>query len=482
MDTVLTILKFLGTLLEVILLFNLLIIVHELGHYWAAKWRGLKVEKFQIWFGPTIWKKTINGVQWGLGSIPAGGFVALPQMAPMESIEGKSPDGVDRAALPQISPTDKIIVAFAGPLFSFLLAIVFAVVVWQVGRPVHSSEASTVIGHVAEGMPAAQAGVKVGDKVLSIDGQPIKSFFGLTDSVISGVALSEGDTVNLVVQRPGVNEPITFDIKPAGANKGGVFNRGSTRKLGVGTSFLPVVATVLPGSPAERAGLKPGDTIKSVNGVPAWAGEQVDVAGRANPGQDVALVVSRPGAQGVAPTDLDIKVQAVKPVKPEKVPAITGVVWKGEYVLVHQTPLEQIKKAAATIFTTIRALVSSKSDISVKHLSGPIGIGGAFYDMLSMENGWRLALWFGVVVNVNLAMLNLLPLPVLDGGHIVLAILEKIRRRQISARFLEYVQTAFALVLLSFMVYVTVLDVGDRSRRSDDEPAEDNKIVFPPAP
>ena len=87
-----------------------------------------------------------------------------------------------------------------------------------------------------------------------------------------------------------------------------------------------------------------------------------------------------------------------------------------------------------------------------------------------------------MVVNVNLAMLNLLPLPVLDGGHIVLAILEKIRRRQISARFLEYVQTAFALVLLSFMVYVTVLDVGDRSRRSDDEPAEDNKIVFPPAP
>src|SRR3954454_9095526 len=120
--------------LEVIVLFNLLIIVHELGHFLAARWRGLFIEKFGVWFGKPIWKKTINGVQYSLGTIPFGGFVALPQLAPMDIIEGKA--DLDRRTLPPISALDKIIVAFAGPLFSFLLAAVFAAIVTVVGRPV----------------------------------------------------------------------------------------------------------------------------------------------------------------------------------------------------------------------------------------------------------------------------------------------------------------------------------------------------------
>src|SRR3954454_19288176 len=126
--------RFLVILLEVVVLFNLLIIVHELGHFLAARWRGLFIEKFGVWFGKPIWKKTINGVQYSLGSIPFGGFVALPQLAPMDIIEGKA--DLDRNTLPKISAVDKIIVAFAGPLFSFLLAAVFAVIVTVVGRPV----------------------------------------------------------------------------------------------------------------------------------------------------------------------------------------------------------------------------------------------------------------------------------------------------------------------------------------------------------
>ena len=115
-------------LLEVIVLFNLLIIVHELGHFLAARWRGLHVERFGIWFGKPLWEATYNGVKYSLGSIPAGGFVALPQMAPMEALEGESE--VQYADLPKISAIDKIIVAFAGPLFSFVLAIFFAGIVW----------------------------------------------------------------------------------------------------------------------------------------------------------------------------------------------------------------------------------------------------------------------------------------------------------------------------------------------------------------
>src|ERR1700759_82958 len=120
METLLRVLRVLFILIEVVVLFNLLIVVHELGHFLAARWRGLVIEKFGVWFGKPLWKKTINGVQYSLGSLPLGGFVALPQLAPMDIIEGKA--DIDRAQLPQVSALDKIIVAVAGPFFSILLA------------------------------------------------------------------------------------------------------------------------------------------------------------------------------------------------------------------------------------------------------------------------------------------------------------------------------------------------------------------------
>src|SRR5438270_2537917 len=154
--------------LEVLLLFNLLIFVHELGHFLAARWRGLKVDRFAIWFGKPIWKAKINGVEYALGSIPAGGYVSLPQMATMEAIEGKSESSGQ--PLPPISALDKIIVAIAGPVFSMLLALAFAVVVMTVGRPVSASEKSTIIGYVVQGGPADQAGLCPGDQLLAITG------------------------------------------------------------------------------------------------------------------------------------------------------------------------------------------------------------------------------------------------------------------------------------------------------------------------
>src|SRR2546430_1848157 len=129
-------------LLEVLILFNLLIVVHELGHFLAARWRGLYIEKFGVWFGKPLWKKTINGVQYSLGSLPFGGYVALPQLAPMDIIEGKA--DVDRARLPKISALDKIIVAVAGPMFSLLLSLWFVIVVWAVGHSLCGAGSTTV--------------------------------------------------------------------------------------------------------------------------------------------------------------------------------------------------------------------------------------------------------------------------------------------------------------------------------------------------
>src|SRR3982750_3267525 len=155
-------------LLEVLVIFNLLIVVHELGHFLAARWRGLYIEKFGIWFGKPLWKKKINGVQYSLGSLPFGGFVALPQLAPMDIIEGKA--DVDRAQLPPVSALDKIIVAIAGPLFSLLLAFVFAGIVWLAVYPVSESDMTTNVGYVLSDSPAKGI-LQPGDKILEVDGK-----------------------------------------------------------------------------------------------------------------------------------------------------------------------------------------------------------------------------------------------------------------------------------------------------------------------
>ncbi|HEX8680071.1 MAG TPA: site-2 protease family protein, partial [Chthoniobacterales bacterium] len=193
--------RFLFILLEVVVLFNLLIIVHELGHFLAARWRGLVIEKFGVWFGKPIWKKTINGVQYSLGSLPFGGFVALPQLAPMDIIEGKV--DVDRERLPRISALDKIIVAFAGPLFSVLLALAFACIVWAVGHPVSESDTTTTVGYVPAESPALKAGMQSGDKILEVDGKPVRRFSGMNDSVVWNVVRSEGATIPFKVERNG---------------------------------------------------------------------------------------------------------------------------------------------------------------------------------------------------------------------------------------------------------------------------------------
>ena len=187
-------------LIEVLVVFNLMIIVHELGHFLAAKWRGLVIEKFGIWFGKPLWKKNVGGIEYSFGSLPFGGFVALPQMAPMEVMEGKTE--TPRELLPQVSALDKIIVAFAGPLFSFLLAIAFATLVWLAGRPVSEAEATTTVGYVLPDSPAAEAGLEVGDNILSVDGHDVRRFSGMgSDSITWQIIRSEGDTIPITVER-----------------------------------------------------------------------------------------------------------------------------------------------------------------------------------------------------------------------------------------------------------------------------------------
>jgi regulator of sigma E protease len=485
-----TVIKYIFIGLEVVLLFNLLIGVHELGHFLAAKWRGLKIERFAIWFGKPIWKKKINGVEYVLGWIPAGGYVALPQMATMELIEGKSPSQPPKEVeipwhdfpaggtshtdhpeviLPNVSPLDKIIVAFAGPLFSFVLAIFFAVVVWGVGKPGNGADNSTTIGWVDPTGPAWKAGLRPGDTIEEIDGQPVRHFAPpALDSVTWRVVTSEGTNIAIKYLRDG-KEDIAYAVPFHRETKW--YERKDLRHILVAPVMDAIIDQVAGNSPAALAGLTNGDQIIALNGQKIYTPLAVFSAEDEmsnSPVKPLTLTVKRGDSQ------FDRTLLATKPVLPtNSAPSLGIVAWGQETneVLTHPSPLEQIQQSVGQIAGTVHALFAHKSEIGVQQLGGAVMIIRVYSNLFQSDDGWRRVLWFSVILNVNLALINLLPLPVLDGGHITLSLIEIIRRRPVSAQILNGVQTAFMILLISFMIYIAFYDTGDwvRSAHADRE-------------
>jgi regulator of sigma E protease len=454
------VLKFIVILLEVLLLFNLLIFVHELGHFLAARWRGLKIDRFAIWFGKPIWQKEINGVTYCLGSIPAGGYVALPQMAAMEAIEGKNSSQANE--LPPIGAMDKIIVAFAGPLFSFGLALVFAVLVWKIGRPVSETETTTTIGYVVKGSPAEAAGLRPGDKITEVDGHPVTRFAGIGDTVMWRIVRSEGEVIPITVLRDG--KELKVEAKPT-REKAEVWERKSLRQIQIASLQTPIVARVEPHGPAAMAGLKPNDIVVAANGIQLFNPAIVTDELRKNPDRPITLTIQR------GKEKLDISMKAVMPEgwadnpnipAEDKFPRL-GIAWElgGKMDVDYPAPLTQISASVNAMASTLGAVLSRKSDIGFQHLSGPVGIVRIYYRLFESEQGWRLAIWFSVVLNVNLALLNMLPIPVLDGGHITLAIIEGIRRRPVNVKIIGAIQTSCAMLIIGYMIFVTFFDAQD---------------------
>ncbi len=522
--------KFLFIILEVILIFNLMILVHELGHFLAARWRGLVVEKFAIWFGKPLWKKTIGGVEYRLGSIPAGGYVAIPQLAPMEIMEGEVQ--TDRSKLPPVKPIDKIIVAAAGPLFSFLLAVILAIAVWIVGRPIGESERTQTIGYVIEGGPAAKAGLQPGDKIVAVNGVPVTQFSPAGNgraSIIWNIVRSEAPLIPIAYERDGVTN--TVEVAPTVQPREG-WGRSNLRSIGVAPASTPRVARVLPGSPEAAAGFEARDFITHAAGRPLYSLYQLEQLMKNSGGQPLPVTVERgdrtlqlsippivplvesvtkdspASAAGLkkgdviltangqpvrdlgmlstlfkttegAPAQLTVQRggQTVDTTVTPQVPVgappgtyLVGLQWNlggiqwdeaGRLDRIHPNPVSIIVGSATSMWDTINAVAFSQSGIGLQHLSGPVGIMHVYYILFEREDGWLLAIWFSVVLNINLAILNLLPIPVLDGGHITLAIIEGIRRRPINVRVLEFVQNLCALTIIGFMIYVTFFDVID---------------------
>ncbi len=474
MSTILSTLETAWLIFLVVMFFNVMIFVHELGHFLAGKWRGAYIDRFQIWFGKPVWQKKIGGVQWGIGWIPAGGFVSLPQLADMQGIEGEADIPKD---LKPLKPLDKVIIAAAGPLASLALAYFFAILVFFVGKPV-AELPTTTIGYVPENSPAAQAGLQPGDIIRAVDGQEVHKWAGNMEGVRELVAMSEHEKITFTIERPqadGSTQQLTIESGYK-LPETKWWQRTGMRQVGIMPAAPAIIGNIIPGSPAQQAGLVSGQRIVKLNGNAVYSPVAIlEAAGKGS----VELTLQNPDGSEMTTTltpALPGNWQGLEGARP-----IMGFLWGGldtkpetEYPGVQ----EQINQSFRWMGETLAKVAAPGSSVGMQHLSGPVGIGNYLYQMLNSADGWKLILWFAVVLNVNLAVLNILPLPIVDGGHVVLGTLEIIFRRPVGGKLLEWIQTGFIFLLLTFFIFVTFKDVGDIVGSSDEDASKLPAPVF----
>ncbi len=421
-------------------MFGAAIFVHEFGHYWMARKRGLKVVAFAIGMGPKIFAWVKDGIEYSVRWIPAGGFVKLPQMITSEALEG----GVDPAEaepLPPVTPFSKILVAFAGPIMNIVFAFVLATIIYFVGLPIPVNP--SVIGYVDPTSPEGKLGIHEGDKIVEVNSKAVSSWQEVREQTI----YAQTNVIPEVIERSGVRQTYQLTAHP---------NDLVVKVLNLDPRDHPEIAELKPGMPAETAGLKLNDKFLSYGGVPISGQEQlVDLIHKSS-GQRKEVLVDRQGKQ------MTLTVTPVYDSDGKQ--GMIGVALTDSSTMVYMIPKRgplpwvQLRDVVVRTVKVLKALFHSKqTGVRAKDLSGPVGI----LSMLAAQvnTDYRLALSFLVLLNVNLAILNLLPIPVLDGGHITMSVIEKIRRRPLNMRVVEYVNTGFAVLLISFMLYVTFFDL-----------------------
>lgn len=553
-------------ILLVLLFFNGSIVIHELGHFLAARWRGLRVDRFSLFgLGPKLvsWKGK-DGVEYCICAIPFGAYVALPQMAEMSGLEGENEN---KEPLPPIGYADKMYVAFAGPFFNLVLAVLVACIGWYTGYPTLSGSENPQIGYVSETLPdgqpspAMEAGLKEGDQIIAIDGEPVSTFKEIPEIVALGDGRDEEGNPKTVflIERDGERQEITVQPKLVLNNTG---SKDKIRMVGIGSTVDMTVSSLIEDFPAQKAGMQLGDKVLSVNGERVYSTEHVNKIISRAPKEPATIEVQR----GDEIVSLEIKPLAVPTQKPavritldeEQDPAFiiipqyqedmkqdpaspeapsqlavftlkpgesildTQGDWRIaevdgqavaslaqllevygqhsgedpvmltlsndsgrtrkrelpasatltmdepnerfflgfsptlEVVMIPQNPIEQFQEHIERTFRTLGSLISPESDIGMRHLSGVVGITANLYRISQMD--WRMALWFAVLLNINLAILNLLPIPVLDGGHMAIATFQKFSGRAMPQSVIFGVQYIFVFLLLGVMFYVLYFD------------------------
>ncbi|MBW8781028.1 MAG: RIP metalloprotease RseP [Verrucomicrobia bacterium] len=455
MDLLQSLLSNLWSVLLIVIFFGGSIFVHELGHFIAARRRGMVVERFSIGFGPKIFSwRGKDGVEYRLSWLPLGGYVALPQLADMRGIEGEST--ADVKALPAPTYATKMIVAGAGVVCNVIFAFVLACIVWIAGQPTTYSLNTTQIGEVLPTIkpvdgpevrsPASEAGLQAGDIIKAVDGKSVNNWMSFTQTLATG-SEREADgrrTALLTIERAG--RLMDTVIHPRLSGEEGL------RTIGVEPADDMSVAKVLPNSPAASANILSGDKLMAVDGQPVFQREALYKRLQASEGRPIVLEIERDSR--LLQINLAPQLRAI-PGSPAGAYFI-GVEYRNDLIVIHPSPFRQLFDDATSVWRVRGALFSPKSDVGFSKLSGPIGIARGFHSLAQVDI--RLVLWFTILINVNLAILNLLPIPVLDGGHMLFATIAKLRGRALPAQLIATTQSVFMVLLFSLMMYVLYFD------------------------
>ena len=430
------------TVLAFLVLVGFLIWFHELGHFLIAKLFGVKVEVFSVGFGPPIFAKRFGETLYQVAAIPLGGYVKL--YGEEEKVE-------DPKAFSSKPNWQKILIAFGGPLFNIVLTIALLTVVFWAGVDVPKyMKEPAVVGYVEENSWAEKVGIKPGDKIVQIGSVRVEKWEDIRKAIIEN-ALDKKKSLVIVVERKGKTLTLTAD--PPKIETG-------QESLGINPYIPPVVGRVIreiPGvgpSPAYQVGLKEGDRILKVNGVPVNSWYDAVKLIRESKGNPIKLTLERDGKV--------IEKEVIPALHPQSKHPVLGIApyiesVKEAHPLGQSVGLaiERTKELVALTFKVLGGLVTGA--ISVKTLGGPIAI--AQFAGQAAESGLIPYLSSMAFISLQLGIFNLLPLPVLDGGLILLFLIESIRRRPLPDKFKEYWQKVGFALIISLMVFVVINDI-----------------------
>lgn len=431
---------------------GVLVAVHEFGHFWMARRLGIRVVRFSIGFGRPLWRrKAADGTEYAISAIPLGGYVKL-----LDEREGPVAAEQLAQAYNRSPVWRRVLVLLAGPTANFVFAVCAYWILFVVGVPA----LTPVIGTVEAGSIADQAGLRDGDEILRVGGRDTPTREAAVLAILDGLMKERPIELGLRRAEGGMRE-IALEVE------------GSTRALtepgallpGLGFDFwypaVPAVAgTILPGSPAERAGLRVGDRIVAVDGEAVEDFPGLVQRVQPNPGRTLEFGVERRGERLSLPIEVQSQREGDRMVGRIGVQPVPGAAIPEEmrtaerYGLLDSLPRATGKTWGMSVLTVRMLWNVVTGDVSVKNLSGPINI--AEYAGFSMRQGALAFLSFLAIVSVSLFVLNLLPIPILDGGQIVYQLAELAKGSPLSDRAQavgQQIGLVLLLVLMSFAFY-----------------------------
>jgi regulator of sigma E protease len=442
------------TIISFVLVIGILILIHELGHFFVARWTGVGVERFSIGFGPVLLRWRGKETEYCLSAIPMGGYVKM--LGEENPLEGGTALPYDPKKAFALKPLwARFLIVFAGPGMNFVLAaFIVAVVLATSGRPVWPP----VSGRVTEGSPAVAAGLRSGDTIVAINGRPVKYW----EDIDRAVAGSEGKPLELKIKRGDATQTVTVTPKQTTTQDPILRESKTSWDIGAGPQSVPQISSVGPGSPAEKAGLQAGDVVLRVAGQPVFTAEDLVQAIRSKPGEALPVEIQRENRKltlTVTPNAEEEKTPTGETIKVGRIQAGIG---SKAVSFVAYDPISAVWHGV--MWTKDMTVVTVKGfwklvmgTIDRSNIGGPIQI-ASMAGQQAREGLAPLAM-FTAIISVNLAVLNLLPVPMLDGGHLFFFIIEGVLGRPLSLRKREAAQQLGFVLLMLLMVYALYNDL-----------------------